>query len=494
MNILPIYSEDNVGDSLAKINYNFLLLNSENCSIQENKKQTDVFLNNLEKLMDDLDEFLPKVNYDYLEQLESTVFLLSSYWNKFEFTVQYPFNPTNGYTTALVGAGELGNLESSDNRNTQINILAKALVTKNLYSNIDDAKSALNNKDIVYVKRNSNGDYLSWDYLDNLNLFNFSVDIESNFYFDDVLVDVYAFPHFSVIVPSSLNLAQEELSVDFDEKIVTLKGIKQNPNKKVNGLIESNLVIYSLSSQEELDELGDIIDVTRFEPSSKRLNQYISFTNNVFKQNFKKTQDTFLESSLSNPKLNQICLDYLNQNYSPSKFLDNTIVNIIFFLYNTNGYNQYAANVITNYFGDERLSNPERKIDYFKSVNNSLDLKAPSSNTQFNITFSKQNILIEKMVVVKYVKKTRLLFIPVANSDTPKIKQDPYWEFISANLGSPYKKGVVEFIENLDEAPKYIGSSVTTSIPNVVGKIPTEFRTIDNSILETKAKDTFELK
>jgi dTDP-4-amino-4,6-dideoxygalactose transaminase len=62
--------------------------------------------------------------------------------------------------------------------------------------------------------------------------------------------------------------------VDFDEKLVTLKGVPQKPNKKTNGLIESNLIIYSSSTKEELDELGDIIDVTRFEPSSKRLNEY----------------------------------------------------------------------------------------------------------------------------------------------------------------------------------------------------------------------------
>lgn len=493
MNVLPIYSEDNVGDSLSKINYNFLVLDSENCTIQENKTENDLFLDTLEKLMDDLDDLIPKIEYDNLEKLESTVLLLSSYWDNFEFTVQYPFNPTNGYTSTLVAAGELGDLNYSTDINDQISILSNALLTRKLYNNTEDAANGVKNNDLIYVKRDSDGNYVSWEYITPLNVLDFSVDIESNFYYNKELVDVYALPHFSVIIPSNLSLAQEGISVDFDTKIIGLNGVAQKPNYGKNGLSESSLVIYSVSTKEELDELGDLLDVTRFSPNIKKLGEYIPFYNEFHKQNLIKNKDTYLESSLSNPKLNKICLDFLEKDYPSSKYTDNTVVNVVFFLYNTNGgYNKYSATVDTRFFTNPSVTVSDRKLEFFKSRTGPLKLKAPSTNTDFYITFSKEHTYIEKMVVVRYVKKTRTVFVPVVNSDIPKIKQEPYWEFISANLGTPYQKGTVEYNGNLQKAPIYVDPSkaIASSLPSNSSLLSTE----DDVVLQTKSQNSFVLK
>ena len=84
--------------------------------------------------MDRIDVLLPDINYDFLEKLEASVQVLSGYWNNLEMTVQYPFNPINGYVSSIVAAGELGSLVSRTTQNEQIDLVSDALVKQGVYS------------------------------------------------------------------------------------------------------------------------------------------------------------------------------------------------------------------------------------------------------------------------------------------------------------------------------------------------------------------------
>jgi hypothetical protein len=483
MNIIPLSLEDNVGDGLSKINYNFLNINLENCELQSKKIENEKFLNDFENLMLELDNLIEDINYDFLEKMETTVILLSSYWNKFEFTVNYPFNSTNGFISTLVSAGELGNLNSSTDEKTQRNIIADALVLNNLYDKKADAINALSNKEIIYVKRDDSGNFVSWNLFDYSSLFSLSIDIAGNFYLNGNLVDIYRIPYYSIIAPKTVSIATKNLAIDFDDKSYSISGkIFVSDNNNINN---NNLIIYSVDTKQELSETNQILDITRYSPSITKLSEIITFSSKEFKSKLKKINDSFLESYLSNPKLNNLSLTFLNKNYNPENYQDDTIVNVVFFLYNMVGYDTTSAKIITDYWEQPELIKPLKDTKIIKS--GELNLIAPSSNTTFNIEFTKKDTYIEKIVTVKYVKKTKIMFIENPNSSIPKIKKEYFWEFVNASIGKPYKKGDTT-IKIVDEAPKYIK---TVPTPFEIKQFPTTILTDSGDSLTTKKGDTY---
>jgi hypothetical protein len=483
MNIIPLNLEDNVGDGLAKINYNFLSINSENCELQRKKIENQKFLDGFESLMLSLDDLIDGINYDFLEKMETTVVLLSSYWNKFEFTVNYPFNSTNGFISTLVSAGELGNLNSSTDENTQKNIIADALILNKIYDNKVDAKNALTNRELIYVKRNDSGDFVSWNLFDYSSLFSISIDIAGNFYLNGNLVDIYKIDYYSVIAPTTVDISTKNLSIDFNNKNYSISGKIFVSDK--NNLINNNIIIYTVKTKRELSQTNQPLDVTRYKPSIKKLSDIITFNNKEFSSKIKKVNDTFLESYLSNPKLNNISLTFLNKNYKPANYQDDTIVNVVFFLYNAVGYDTGSAKIVTDYWEEPDLIKPLKNTQIIKS--STLNLSAISPNTTFNIEFTKKDTYIEKIVTVKYIKKTKTLFIEKPNSSIPKIKKESFWEFVNASIGKPYQKGNTTK-KTVDDAPVYI-KTVPTSFQ--IKQFATTMLTDSGDILTTKKGDTY---
>jgi hypothetical protein len=336
---------------------------------------------------------------------------------------------------------------------------------------------------LIYVKRNDSGNFISWDLFDYSSIFSLSVDIAGNFYLNGNLVDIYRIPYYSVIAPKSVSIATNNLSIDFNNKNYSISG-KIFVSDKTN-TTDNNLIIYSVDTKRELSETNEVLDVTRYSPSIKKLSEIIPFSSNEFKSKIQKINDTFLESYLSNPKLNNLCLTFLNKNYKPSNYQDDTIVNVVFFLYNMVGYDTTSAKIVTDYWEQPELINPLKNTQIIKT--GELNLIAPSSNTSFNIEFTKKDTYIEKIVTIKYVKKTKFLFINTPNSSIPKTKKESYWEFVNASIGRPYKKGDTT-IKNVDEAPKYIKSIPT---PFEIKQFPATILTDSGNILTTKKGDTY---
>lgn len=96
-----------VGDALGKINYNFLILESQLCQLSSQYFEDGFFttFNKLSSIMTQMNfignEFSDAALY---KQSYNATSLLSSYWNKNELTIQYPLNIetleyNTGYTT-----------------------------------------------------------------------------------------------------------------------------------------------------------------------------------------------------------------------------------------------------------------------------------------------------------------------------------------------------------------------------------------------------------
>lgn len=91
-----------VGDSLGKINYNFLELESQICRLSAQYFQDGFYttFNKLSSILDNLnfvgDQFSDVVLY---KEAYTATNLLSSYWNKNEISVIYPINLETGGTS-----------------------------------------------------------------------------------------------------------------------------------------------------------------------------------------------------------------------------------------------------------------------------------------------------------------------------------------------------------------------------------------------------------
>jgi hypothetical protein len=510
-NVLNLELDDNVGNGLAKINYNLLNINQDSCELNQYFIDNAKFLNSVENLMDNLDTLIPKINYDFLEKLEASVQVLSSYWDKLEFTVQYPFNPINGFISSIVNAGEFGSLTSFDNENQQKNLLAETMVKIKFYNSKNEALDGINDRDVVFVTRNDNGVFTSWDYMTDDLIFGFSVDRENNFYYNTRLVDLYKLPYYSVITPKNVNLSLDATFVDFDDKILRQGGNALNPDKR--SITNNSYINYSVLTNREVSETEEPLDVTKFTPIIRNLNEIIANNNPVYKAKIAKINDDTLESILQNPFLNTTCLKFLNKSYAPQKYLDGTIINVCLFLYNTLGLDTATATIRTDYFAANNTTTRssvstaklKRKKNELGVSNDTVTVvgdvlnkiesiqeedvtrTAPSSNTTFDVAFRKTDVYVERITLVKYVKKSKLEFVTNKLNGKVTSKVTHYWEFVSANIGPKYSRND-NSVKRVDTAPVYVRKTPTVS---EILSFPTQIVTETGDIINNKQGNTF---
>lgn len=481
-NLLSLELDDNVGDGLAKINYNLLNINQECCTIDFFYKENTKFLDDLENLMDRIDVLLPDINYDFLEKLEANVQVLSSYWNNLEMTVQYPFNPINGYVSSIVAAGELGSLVSRTTQNEQIDLIADTLVKQGVYSSSFEAKEGIDDLDMVIVFRDDNGNFTYWQYLYTSLVLNFTVDNQDNLYYNERLVDVYRLPYFSVIAPRNIDLSIQGTTVDFDDKVIYVGNNIIQANRET---LNNSFIQYTTITRRQLSQTEETLDVTTYIPTIRDLSEIIPVNNPTYKAKIKKFNDDVLESVLQNPLLNTISLRFLNKSYAPNKYVDGNIINVVFFLYNTIGLNTSKANIATSYYGLD-VTTP-RNTAKVRTFQNEITEVAPSSNTTFSVNFSKNDVYVDRIVIVKYKKVSKVEFI--TNQNTGKItpRTVHYWEFVNANIGPKYRKGNRSKV-NVDNAPVYVRRAPTVS---EIKLFPTQILTKSGDILNDKKGNTF---
>ncbi len=100
-----IKNQEYVGDSLAKHNYNFLILDTKICNLNSSfftiennfKKIFDIFESNKQKYEDAYTNYNSKEMFRY-DKTYSTIELLSSYWLKHEFSIILNFNLSKVYS------------------------------------------------------------------------------------------------------------------------------------------------------------------------------------------------------------------------------------------------------------------------------------------------------------------------------------------------------------------------------------------------------------
>lgn len=106
-----INKDECVGDSVAKHNSNFLALDTSVCNLSSSffnirdnyKKHFDDFVSYIPTLTTAYNQFSTKEMFRY--KLVSTASnLMSSYWNKHQFSVQLNTNLSTAYSSVLVGA------------------------------------------------------------------------------------------------------------------------------------------------------------------------------------------------------------------------------------------------------------------------------------------------------------------------------------------------------------------------------------------------------
>lgn len=462
--IFLLNEQDNVGDVLGKINYNFLKHNSDLMDLETNSVQNLSYVNKIDSLMDKMDYLISLTDFDKFQDFDTTVNMLSSYWNSLEFTVQYPFNPISGFTSALVTVAG-GELLGSTNVSTHENILTNALLAKKLpyIQTKEDAKSNLYNNGVIVVNRSDYGDFISWDFVSIKNILSILVDSSNDFYYNGRLVDVYNIPYYSVITTVGVDI-YKNLTPDYDSKIVISdSNIPLLPNKTSltgNVLIEYDRVIF------ENYDMGDgkFAPITQFIPKITKLNNIIQDNNNTFASKIQNSNAESLGVFSENNKIHNIALSFLNEKYPARDYPENTISNVVFMLYNSVGSNTGQVAVETLCWDEDTLSIPKKINEVLKKSN--IDKTAPGSNTTYNMTYTKENIYIEKIVNVKYKKNIVQKDIVTVISGVHKIitVQESSWDYLGINIGRSYTPNLFLDEENFkpavirgDISPEYTG-------------------------------------
>ena len=431
--------QDNVGDVLGKINYNFLKHNSDLTDLETVSKKNFSTIDKINSLMDRMDFLISQTDFNKFQDLDTTVNILSSYWNNFEFTVQYPFNPENGFTSSLVYAGALGELFGSTSLSEHENILSNALLSRKLpyIKTISDAKSNLYNNGVIIVNRNDYGDFVTWDFVNSSNVFNILIDKANNFYYNGRLVDVYNIPYYSVITKSGVDIFKS-LTPDYDSKVVLSdNNVPLLPDKTtISGDV---LIIYDAVVYNNYDAGdGNLIPITQFTPRIEKLNNIIPQNNSTFAAKIQATNNSTTGSIADNNKIHNIALNFLSENHPALMYPDQTTANVVFLLYNSVGPNLGQTTIETLYWDEDTLSTPYRNIENLKKSN--IYKNAPSSNTTYNMSYSKQNMYVEKIVSVKYEKNVEMKDIVTVVAGVHKIVTVPIssWKYKGINIGRNY--------------------------------------------------------
>ena len=477
MSVLNIDLDDNVGDGLAKINYNILSVSNDACAIKDKQNKNSKFLNEFESFLNELDQFLGDFDFDLLEKLDSSINLLKNYWEKFEFTVIYPFNPTTGFLSTLTKQGSTG-IKQSNNISVQKTNLNSCLINKKLVKNTSEANEAITYNQIIYVIRDDAGDFISWDFLDISKLLKISTDNENNVYYNNRLVDLYYLPRFSAILSSDINATLNNFTINFNTKYVTLNNNVLSTNK--NSLSKNVLLTYITEVTPNITITG-ISDVTKYSPKIEYLSKLIPSNNLNYSSIIKKLNTVILENNLTdNVFVNSVCITFLDKNYPSSNYIDNTIVNVVFLLYNQIGYDLISATDTCTFHNlPEVTVKTNKTTPYRGSV---IDITSPGINSSHDVTFMKTDSYIEKISQVKFIKKSL-----VVNKNTTK----HYWQFEDISNGSLYKKGSMEIKTNLPKSPIYNKKEATLT---EIQTFPPPFLTKTDDTLATKQGDTFFIK
>lgn len=437
--IFLLEDQDNVGDVLGKINYNFLKHNNDLFDLETVNKDDFSSLDKINLLMDRMDYLISNVNFDELQDLYTTINFLSSYWNSFEFSVQYPFNPDNGFTSSLVVAGIAGELLGSTLQIEQEAILSDALLAYRLpyIKTADEAKTNLYNNGVIMVNRNDSGAFVSWDFINSSNIFNILVDRSNNLYYNGRLVDIYNVPYYSVITNSDVDILTQGLTPDYESKTILANGgVPLLPEK--NNIYNTILIEYQTFVTNDYDVgEGIFVPVTRFVPNVKKLTSIIPANNQTFASKIQSINADLPASYGENTKIHNLAINFLNENYPSVMYPESSIANVVFLLYNTVGQSGETV-VETLYWDEETLSQEQRKVEKLDKSN--ITKIAPGSNTTYNITYTKQNAYIEKIVSVKYQKIVQLKEMVTVVGNIHKVTTLPVsmWKFKGINIGRNY--------------------------------------------------------
>ena len=197
-----IYREDCVGDSSGKHNYNLLSLDTTICNlssqffISNNNFYTvfDDFINNYPQFIQATNLFLDPKRFNLVT---ATVNLLSSYWEKHEFSVHYPINISllNNLTISCPTVNQLDQKllslaktylaknypASGYNKNTGVNVIFFLYNVPVNPNNANDLISAKTSPEFSFMTRHMYAEYIKQDvHLGNGKIFRFYNDGNNN--------------------------------------------------------------------------------------------------------------------------------------------------------------------------------------------------------------------------------------------------------------------------------------------------------------------------
>lgn len=444
--IFLLEDQDNVGDVLGKINYNFLKQNNDLHNLELNIQDNYTLLRSLDKLMDRLDYLMANVDLNVLQDLYTTVNFLSSYWNTQEFTVYYPFNPDTGYTVSLASAGSTGTLLGSTEISEHENILINALLTKNLpYIQTEaDARLNLSNNGLIFVNRTDSGDFVAWDFINSANIFSILADKSNNLYYNGRLVDIYNIPYNSVITGAGVDVTQP-LIPDYNSKLVlTTEGTPLRPD---NYELNSNVIIeyksftyndYSDDDDDDEDGEASFVPITELTPEVEKLSSTIPENNPSFASKIVNLNDDLPGDFQDNTEIYNLALEFLNDNYPPAFYPKSTIVNVVFLLYNKIGNQTGKTTVQTLGWDKATLKKAKNSKETLKK--STFSKTADASNTTYNIDYAKQNVYIEKIVNVKYEKTEQAeeVVTVIGGIHKSSVITVSKWEYKGISIGKSY--------------------------------------------------------
>jgi hypothetical protein len=459
---VKINNDDNVGDSIGKYNFNFLSLETALCNLEQDYyKKRDNYtakFKRLEQLTDKLDSVLPFLNYNDLQKMSTTVTVLSSYWNEMELSVLYPINLDGASSALTVDSLNLNIvvLQEALTVQDQERILAEALVSRKLFKTVNDAIEGMYASVLLYVKRNidKQGEFVSWGIINGSNFTNLKIDFNNNFYYEAEAVDIYKIPYFSVIVPTNYTNQVAEganvLEPNFENKTANVvsaqTGKRVNLAPSNNSISGNTVLLYGTTdkiptrTQRNNAELYELFLIEAFgstnflsiqNSSGRSLATYIPSTNPDLAKTFRN-----LEVVKENNQVIQTVRKFLSKNYKPQNYRDGTTINVIFMLFNAFGDNTANVNIMT-YIPSAKFG--AYKLEKNENIRGFTARKtAKNSNTDYRITFSKQDQYIKRIFIARFQKKSRQIPSKVKVKGIIKNSSSTldFWEFLNIIKGN----------------------------------------------------------
>jgi hypothetical protein len=175
--VLNINIEDCVGDSLGKHNYNALTLDTSVCNLSGLLSNASTVLNQLSSTIQSYQPLISTYNDSKINSILetfTTVNLLSSFWNNYEFSIEYPINsyPTQGLSLISPTLSTVNSQTINDIVDSKLQNLASSYLNKE-YSAINFPNNTVIN--VIFflynVTPSINSSNIN-DYLTNINSVN----------------------------------------------------------------------------------------------------------------------------------------------------------------------------------------------------------------------------------------------------------------------------------------------------------------------------------